>query len=38
MKIIKYNGVFDIDVEFENGFIRKNLAYTDFKRGAIQKE
>jgi len=35
MKIIKYNGVYDIDVEFENGFIRKNLAYTDFKRGAI---
>lgn len=35
MKIIKYNGVYDIDVEFENGVIRKNVTYLDFKRGAL---
>ena len=35
MKIIKYNGTYDIDIKFENGFIRRNLSYTDFKRGSI---
>jgi len=35
MKIIKYINVNNIDVEFENGFIRKNLSYSDFKRGAL---
>jgi len=35
MKIIKYNGCCDIDVEFENGVIRKNLTYGDFKRGCL---
>lgn len=35
MKIIKYDGVNDIDVEFENGFIKRNTTYTDFKRGSI---
>jgi len=35
MKVIQYINVNNIDVEFENGFIRKNLSYTDFKRGAL---
>ena len=35
MKIIKYNGTYDIDIEFENGFIRRCVTYTDFKRGAL---
>lgn len=35
MKIIKYIGTNDIDVEFENGFIRRCVTYTDFKRGAL---
>ena len=35
MKIIQYNNVYDIDVEFENGFIRNGVTYTDFKRGAL---
>jgi len=35
MKIIKYNGTYDVDIEFENGFIRRGVTYTDFKRGAL---
>lgn len=35
MKIIKYNGCSDIDVEFDNGVIRNNLTYGDFKRGCL---
>ena len=35
MKIIKYNGTYDIDVEFENGVIRRCVTYSDFNRGAL---
>jgi len=35
MKIIKYNGANDIDVQFENGFIKRNVAYKEFKKGSI---
>ena len=35
MKIVKYNGANDIDVQFENGFIKRNVAYKEFKKGSI---
>lgn len=35
MKIINYRGVYNIDIEFDDGFIRKGVTYTDFKRGAL---
>ena len=36
MKIIKYNGNNDIDIEFENGWIARNRSYFDFKKGSIK--
>lgn len=36
MKIIKYNGNNDIDVEFDNGWIAKNRNYYEFKNGSIK--
>ena len=33
--IIRYNGVRDIDVRFEDGAVAKNKAYGEFKRGKI---
>lgn len=36
MKIVRYNGKRDVDVEFENGFISKHRVYDDFKNGAIK--
>lgn len=35
MKIIKYKNSHDIDVEFENGYIAHNIAYDNFKKGAV---
>lgn len=35
MKIIDYRGTCDIDVEFENGVIRRNVTYQDFNRGCL---
>ena len=32
IKIIKYNGYDDIDIEFEDGYIAKNKSYKDFKK------
>lgn len=37
MKIIDYKSTNDIDIEFENNFIRKNLSYKDFKCSCITK-
>ena len=36
MKIIKYNGKRDIDVEFRNGFISKHRKYDEFQSGSIK--
>lgn len=36
MKIIKYNGCMDIDVEFEDGYITYNTRYSLFKKGSIK--
>ncbi|MBK5242153.1 hypothetical protein [Clostridium sp.] len=36
MKIIRYGGTFDIDVEFKNGYISKNRQYKKFKNGTIK--
>jgi len=35
MKIIKYINNINIDVEFENGYIKKNVQYRYFKNGSI---
>lgn len=36
MKIIKYINNQNIDIEFDNGYIVKNVRYGDFKRGLIK--
>lgn len=36
MKIIRYGGAKDIDVEFKDGTIIKNREYGDFKKGTIK--
>lgn len=36
MKIIKYEGVHNIDIEFENGYISKRKSYQNFKNGKIR--
>ena len=36
MKIIKYNGCLDIDVEFEDGYIATNVKYAHFKESNIK--
>jgi len=36
MWIIAYRGAFNIDVEFENGYIIKNVVYQNFKNGNIK--
>jgi hypothetical protein len=36
MKIIAYRGATDIDVEFEDGLIRRNVAYKEFKNGVTE--
>ena len=35
MKIIQYICATNMDVQFESGYIRKNVAYKDFKLGAV---
>lgn len=35
IKIIKYNGYDDIDIEFEDGYIAKNKSYKDFKKYSV---
>lgn len=35
MKIIRYRTNYDMDVEFEDGYIKKNVGYNSFKRGSV---
>ena len=36
MKIVRYKNTYDIDIEFENGYIKKNSDYSNFKKGTIK--
>ena len=35
MRIIKYNNCFDIDVMFDDGYIKENITYQNFKDGKV---
>jgi len=35
MKIIQYIGATNMEVQFESGYVKKNVAYKDFKIGAV---
>jgi len=35
MTIIRYNGIYDIDVQFEDGTMVEHRGYSDFKKGKI---
>lgn len=36
MTIIKYNSTNDIDVKFEDGYVIKNVSYSNFKKGNLK--
>ena len=36
IEIIAYRKAIDIDVLFDNGYIKKNVTYADFKRKGIE--
>lgn len=36
MWIKEYRGAFDVDIEFESGYINKNRGYDDFKSGRVK--
>ena len=36
MTVVAYRGCYDIDVQFEDGAIKKGVKYSDFKRGIIR--